>query len=364
LEKVPLLTRTQQDKTVDPNLECTIDPTLFTHGFNNIVARVLFSDGVCWVARIQHSAVDASKARRNTIDVLSEIATLRTAKDRTSIPVPDVFAYNVLSSNEVGYPYMLMEHLPGRMLGETLVSAVPPEHLPKVAKQFAEVLYQLHGLTFGRLGRLWRGEDGSGPLEVIAVDFDNASDSNSDIAAPPTSPLQTSLEWFYTERQQNNRRALETHLHDPEWTTACWVLKAAIPYIIIEDRVRGPFPLSHLDLHHGNLLFDDDYNLTGVIDWSHAQTVPLKLMIVSPEYITFPGAPAEENNKIRAFKALIYEHLQRLERAGCAIYRLASVRRSRGGQIDNDFFEGKGRLARRRFEEIFAHHLHAATEPS
>lgn len=311
LEKAAVLARTQQDKSADASLTCSIDPASFTHGFNNIVVRVLFSDGVSWVARIQHSAVDASEARGNTIDVLSEIATIGTIKERARIPAPQVFAYDVSPSKEFGYPYMLMEHLPGRMLGGTLVSAVPGKHLPKVAKQFAEVLYQLHGLTFDRLGRLWRGEDGDGPLEVIPVDLDG--DSNSE--APPSPAPHTSLEWFYTERQESNRRALASHLEDPEWNTACWVLKTAIPHIIIEERLHGPFPLCHLDLHHGNLLFDDDYNLTGVIDWSHAQTVPLERMVVSPEYVPFPAAPAEKNANIRAFKTLIHEHLQRLERA-------------------------------------------------
>lgn len=309
-----LLARTQQEETANATLTCTINPDSFTHGFNNIVVLVSFSDGVCWVARVQHRMVNASEARGNTIGVLSEIATIRTVKDRTSIPVSQVFTYDVSPSNKVGYPYMLMEHLPGRMLGDTLVSAVPPEYLPKVAKQFAEVLYQLQSLTFDRRGRLWRGEDGDGPLEVIPLDFDGDSES----ATRPKPTPQTSLEWFYTIRQKDNKHALESHLHDPEWNTACWVLKAAMPHIIIEERVCGPFPLCHLDLHHGNLLFDGDYNLTGVIDWSHAQTVPLERMMISPEYITFPAALAELNDNIHAFKSLIHEYLQRLERLDCS----------------------------------------------
>ncbi|KAI1108436.1 hypothetical protein F5Y14DRAFT_436231 [Nemania sp. NC0429] len=61
------------------------------------------------------------------------------------------------------------------------------------------------------------------------------------------------------------------HPDDLDWLTACWVLKTTLTHIVVEDRVRGPFPLCHLDLHYGNMLFDDEYNLTGIIDWSNAQ---------------------------------------------------------------------------------------------
>ncbi|KAK4040318.1 kinase-like domain-containing protein [Parachaetomium inaequale] len=286
LEKVALCARAQLGETTDSGLACTIDPFSFTHGFNNVVLEVLFSDGVCWIARIQHGSMDMPGALGDTRDLPSEITTMRTVRDRTSIPVPQVFAHDVSPSNEFGHPYILMERVTGRVLEGPIASQVPPEHLPKVAKQLADVLYQLHGLTFDRLGQLWSGEKGGGPVEI--------------------SP-------FYAQRQADNRRALDGHLHDPEWTTACWVLKTAVPHIIIEDRVRGPFPLCHLDLHHGNLLFDDDYNLRGVIDWSQGQTVPVERLVVSPEFITFPAGSDEQNKNIRAFRALVHEHLQRLE---------------------------------------------------
>ncbi|KAH6634769.1 kinase-like domain-containing protein [Chaetomium sp. MPI-SDFR-AT-0129] len=301
LEKVALAARLQDKAVTDSHLSCTIDPSVFTHGFNNVVFEVTFSDYVYWIARIQHVTVDASEVQENTADLLSEITTMRVIKERTAIPVPTVHAYDVSPSNEVGYPYVLMEALPGRILGGLIAEQIPPEHFPKVAKQLAGVLFQLHvRLAFDRLGRLWSGDDGNGPVEVIPL--------SPDEAAP-----KTSLEWFYTERQEDNRQALQGHSQDKEWLAACWVLKTAVSHIIIEPRLRGPFPLCHLDLHHGNLLFDDDYNLTGVIDWSAAQTVPLERLAVSPEFITFPAAPAEVNTSIVAFRELVREHLRLLE---------------------------------------------------
>lgn len=305
LEKLAYLARIQQDRTVDPGLLCTINTSLFTYGFNNVVLEVSFSDHVYWIAKIQHISVDESEASENAMDLLSEIVTMRTVKERTSIPVPQVFAYDISRSNSVGYPYILMEHIDGQALGGPLVSEVPPRYLLKVARQLAEIFFELHGLTFDRLGRLWCGENGDGAPEIIPLSLDNEPE--------PDAVHWTSLEWFYKHRQENNRQVLKLHPHDPEWRTACWVLKTAVPHIIIEPRVHGPFPLCHADLHHGNLLFDDDYNLKGVIDWSQAQTVPLERLVVSPEIITFPGISDEQNNDILAFISLVREHIQHLE---------------------------------------------------
>lgn len=303
LEQAAFKARIRQDKTADPGVTCAVNTSSFANGMVHIVLEISFSDGVYWVARIRHRQVHAKSAAI----LLSEIATMKTLKERTSIPVPQVFAYELSSSNPVGYPYILMECLEGRELEGAIASAVPPEFLPKVAKQMAEILFQLHQLTFDRLGRLWCGADGKGPLEIVALDSESPP-------SPKSSP-QTSLEWFYKDRQRDNREALGDHPDDPEWRTACWVLKAAAPHFIIEDRVHGPFPLCHIDLHRGNLLFDDDYNITGVIDWSNAQTVPMERLVVCPEFMTGPKAPDELNRMIRYFRALVRGHLQQLEKA-------------------------------------------------
>lgn len=309
LQRVALLTRLDQDEAVGPDVSCTIDTCSFAYGFNNVVFKVSFSDNVCWIARIQHAPVYASQASENAMDLLSEIATMRTVKARTTIPVPQVFSYDTSPCNPVGYPYILMEHLGGEILGDTIAAAVPSEHLPKLAKQLADVLFQLQGLAFDRLGRLWCGDDGRGSPEIIPLDLTDSSWPN---------PPESSLEWFYAQREDNNRLALETHYDDPEWRAACSVLMAAIPFIVVKDRLEGPFPLCHLDLHFGNLLFDDDYNLTGVIDWSHAQTVPIERLAVSPEFITFPAGSDEVNNSVLRLRSLVKESLQHLEKTQCS----------------------------------------------
>ena len=235
--------------------------------------------------------------------MLSEIATLKTLRHQTTIPAPDVIAFETSTSNELGYFYMLMTCLEGQMLGSTAARHVPVEYHPHVARQLADVMFQLQNLTFDQLGRLWCGQSCDEPPAIIPYE-----DADTESALPATS-----LEWFYKERQEQNRNALETHAQDPEWRTACWILKSSIAQIIIEDRLHGPFPLCHFDLHYGKLLFDDAYNLTGVLDWSGAGTAPVERLAVSPEFITFPGMTAEQNQVIVDFRTLVRDNLADLE---------------------------------------------------
>ncbi|TVY72893.1 hypothetical protein Focb16_v012829 [Fusarium oxysporum f. sp. cubense] len=226
---------------------------------------------------------------------------MRIIQQHTTIPIPRVFDFEMSVDQPFGYPYMFMEHR-GHSLPNGLATTIPSEHHPKVAKQLANVFTELQNLTFSRIGRLWCGDTADQPVEVIAMDWH---------ATP--GPLETSFEYFYNQRQAENRESIELHPDDPDWLTACWVLKSGLTHMIIEDRIRGPFPLCHLDLHFGNMLFDKEYNLTGIIDWSSAQAAPLEQLSVCPEFTTFPGMSEEKNQPMVDFKDLVVQSIREIE---------------------------------------------------
>lgn len=301
LQVIALSSRRAADGHTPAGVTCRVNTDSFTFGMNNIVLKLTFSDDVSWVARFQY--ISPPDKDENGFELLSEVATLRTLRNRTTIPVPQVFAFDVSTANEFGFPYMLMECLKGHTLSSSIARHVPTEHHPRVATQLADVLFQLRNLTFGSLGRLWGGESCDETPRVIHT-------SSSDLVSPLP---RTSLEWFYKQRQAANLQALEKHPGDPQWTAACWILKSAVTHIIQENSLHGPFPLCHFDLHYGNLLFDDEYNLTGVIDWSQTGTAPLERLAVSPEFMTYPGLSEQENRPIVAFRELVRGSLKVLE---------------------------------------------------
>ena len=298
LKKCTIDSRRRHQINLPPDIDCSINLTQFATGFNNLVLEIAFSDNTYWIARIPYRTVDDN----TKTSLLSEIATMNIIRQRTSIPIPRIFEFEMSMEGSFGYPYVLMEYLGGRQLDDGLAKAIPQQYHTKVAKQFANVFAELQNLTFNRIGRLWCGETADQPVEIIPMAWHHSP-----------GPLETSLEYFYNQRQGENREIVALYPNNADSLTACWVLKTALAHTVIEDRVRGPFPLCHLDLHFGNLLFDDEYNLAGVIDWSHAQAAPIEQLSVCPELVIFPGLSEEENRPIVEFKKLVIQFLREIE---------------------------------------------------
>ncbi|KAF5024645.1 hypothetical protein F66182_3267 [Fusarium sp. NRRL 66182] len=300
LEKRGLKARRKVHPALPPHIECSVNTSRFDLGFYNLVLELSFTDDTYWIARIPYKAFND----HDRTSMLSEVATMRIVQKHTKVLIPQVFDFEASADQAFGYPYILLEYLGGRTLKDLLVRSIPLEYHDKVAKQLAEVFAELQNLTFSRIGRPWCGEDAEQPIEIIGMAWH---------ASP--GPLETSLEYFHNQTQSENRDAVTAHADDPDWLTACWVLKLSLCHIILEDRVRGPFPLCHLDLHYGNMLFDDEYNLKGIIDWSNAQAAPLEQLSICPEFSIFPALSDEQNRPARELKASVVRHLRDMERA-------------------------------------------------
>lgn len=68
----------------------------------------MFNDDTKWIARIQlRESTPSSKER-----LLHEVHTLSIVRERTDIPVPEVFGYEA-GGETIGGAFMLMEFVPG-----------------------------------------------------------------------------------------------------------------------------------------------------------------------------------------------------------------------------------------------------------
>lgn len=81
--------------------------------------------------------------------------------------------------------------------------------------------------------------------------------------------------------------------------------------MVTEGNVFGPFPLCHIDFHYKNILVDQDYNITGLLDWSHAQTVPIERFAIIPEFVVPPAAPVETKQAIKRFRGIFVDALEK-----------------------------------------------------
>ena len=87
-----------------------------------------------------------------------------------------------------------MEYMSGHKLNNGLARTLP-QYQAKVAKQLANVFAELQNLTFSRIGRIWCGDTLDQPVTIIPMAVWHHSPG----------PLETSLEYFYNQRQGQNR---------------------------------------------------------------------------------------------------------------------------------------------------------------
>lgn len=273
----------------------SINTSKFTSGYYNVVLEIIFSDQARWIARIRLPDSEASDADIEK-SMLSEIATMKLVKARTSLPVPAVYDVEVTLPNPVGYRYILMEALPGRILEKIFAFSVPREEWDKIARQLATYYRQLSTMTFDRMGQIWCGRRGDEEPSIITFTIEDTRQAST------AGPFATSLEYFFAIRAGQTRAILSQHPGSDEWTAAAWLLDQALPSVVHAECIYGPFPLCHLDLQYNNILVDEEYNITGILDWSNAQTVPVERFMTSPEFITFPGLSVEENQPIVDFR--------------------------------------------------------------
>lgn len=104
-----------------------------------------------WVARVM-SPQDREDGDI-PISLLSEISTMKLIFTKTTIPVPHAFGYCVTTS-DIGYPYLLMEALPGKVLDSRMALSIPDKHKRNFAALLASYIYELSTIRSSQICRM------------------------------------------------------------------------------------------------------------------------------------------------------------------------------------------------------------------
>jgi hypothetical protein len=294
--------RKRERADTSASLTCAVDRNKFTSGTCNVVIALNFSDAIQWIARIQLPQNEDVDGANISTSMLSEVSTMELIRIKTTIPVPRVLGYDA-STKSIGYRYILMEALPGQALNGRMALSIPDIHKEKFAAQLAGYLHELSTIRFSQIGRILYSHESSQhellPFYIIG--------SPKEIG-----PLSTSLEFFYLLRKGQTNAILKDHRGEQEWEAAAWLLEKSVTMMVTEGNIHGPFPLCHLDFHYNNVLVDKSYNITGLLDWSNAQTVPIERFAIIPEFVVPPAAPMENKQAIRRFRDMFVEALEKV----------------------------------------------------
>ena len=262
---------------------CRVDENTYAYGGVNILFELRFESGETWIARIR---LETSKTPIEGIDFVleSEVATMRLLRAATRIrQVPDIYGHDSHFGNSVGMPYILMEAMSGvRLWGGGRKDFIPDEFKPKVYRQISEIMTELYHLEFDEIGMLFPDPQSPRGVKVGPI-YDSSRRFDC------YGPFTTSLDFYKTRAELLNEYRLRHFKNGISATTAHVIAPKdepeAIQWLIDPSFNRGPFRLTHPDFQISNFLFDDTFNITGLVDWEGCQTVPFESFARHPDKI-------------------------------------------------------------------------------
>ncbi|PBK71474.1 hypothetical protein ARMSODRAFT_955247 [Armillaria solidipes] len=230
-------------------------------GSFNLVYVITFPDGRKWVARIPEPSFTDSRK------IESMIGTMRLISDRTSLPLPVVYAYDSTSNNSLGYAYMFTSFIEVVPLSRTWTKpgALPDANRRHIFQQIANSMAQLRTLEFDRIGALdFSGPDLSytiGPLRKI----------EEGKVVHEIGPFPTSLSYI----NELASSLLDEHGRSTSEYVHYFVLQL-VSLFLPNKRFDGPpFVLSPPDFDSQNVMLDpQSLTVTGFIDWDDVSVGP------------------------------------------------------------------------------------------
>jgi isoamyl acetate esterase len=259
-------------------LNCTISEK-YTCGAYNLVFEIVFDDGVSWIARLRSASPMQVVSQEFVFEsptyklhiMESEVATMRYVRENSTIPVPEIYAFDTTSANPAKLPYILMECIHGWRTPPKLQD-LPDDIVRKILDQLANVLLQLSLLQFPKIGYIHYDTDGRYCIDAML-----------DRRGKRIGPMSSALEYYRWRADQPLNRSNDSVVDLQEALFHSYLYKLAIPFLMNGFRNEGPFPLAHNDLGVHNALFDENWKLVGVIDWTGACVVPWE------SFAQFPG---------------------------------------------------------------------------
>jgi len=242
-------------------------------GGQNCNLDICFDDGVVWTARLRLEEPTVLPQDAQTAISMSEVETLKFLAE-INILVPKVFHHS-FDEIEIGTPFVLMEKLPGKPLDWSNASA---QQKTKIMEQLADMFLELEKCPFLETGSLTQG----GLVGPFAQGHLFVSPSNP---LGPFSTLEESLTSILKHELDMIMDGELATLATDNYLTHLWRLEH-LPSLLV-SAAGDKFYLKHGEDKGDHILVDQDYNITGVIDWEFA-TIETKQSAFSSPCMMWP----------------------------------------------------------------------------
>ncbi|KAI0381661.1 hypothetical protein F5Y04DRAFT_65445 [Hypomontagnella monticulosa] len=245
-------------------------------GGMNYHIELCYDDGIKWIARIRRINATSPPAELRDYIICSEVATLKFL-EHTAVPAPKVYDFALESpTNPVGVGYILMEKLPGKSLRWAIASQ---EQRRKVMDQLADTFIELRKYPFNSLGSLDRGHSHVGAFARESLtDFTQSK-------MQTMGPLLSTDEYRKSSLRLVLDQIIREEIYSQQSVNAYLIHRFFIdlvPLVSTSSQDDQKYYLKHADDKGDHIMVDDDFNITGIIDWEWAHTASPALAFNSP----------------------------------------------------------------------------------
>ena len=270
---------------IRPGILCHASPLRFDKhtkheimGGMNVHVNVEFKDGITWLARIRRSNATTPPPILRDHIILSEYATLQFLEN-VNVPTPKLLGYALEAEkgNNVGVEYMFIEKLPGKPLHWTQATE---EQKRKIIRKLADHSIELAKRPLQKIGSFDRiGSQHIGP--TAREEFIDITDGVMRALGPFTSMRECYTAYLHEILERILTCQLYTHHALDAYLIHRFLLDLTEQVWPVEEE-GGKTYLNHADDKGNHILIDNDYTITGMIDWGWAFSAPRTLSFNSP----------------------------------------------------------------------------------
>ena len=261
-------------------IHCTVSSKpLF--GSYNILYPIGFADGIRWLIKIPAKGFSGCWTDSDARAITSEALTMRLIRQKTTIPVPEVFSYWSTIENELHCPFLLMEFIEGLSLHEFWFDNTKSPTETELRRQraldkVASAMIQLNQFRFHKGGSLVFDDNGHyriGPMQRVdhqaMLDRLQTDEEDGPTVMFEAGPFNSQRDFY---RCSIDRREAPPDKVGRGFQKVLRLLLGWIPYT---DNVEQTlFVLTHPDFDIQNIIVAPDGELRGIIDWDGVAAEP------------------------------------------------------------------------------------------
>ncbi|KAL3596003.1 hypothetical protein FPOAC2_10373 [Fusarium poae] len=240
--------------------------------------------------------------RRDAARVDDDVAALRFVQQNSSIPVPEVVAFDDTENNAIGSPYAVQV----RVHGVNLYSTFPTlshDRRCRLAREFGDMCKQMLNMRNNSAGKLVLPIDDDGMTAGVCVTpwrpLAGAPRTPQSDLAPPSPVYDTLRDVFEARKAEDVERCPEDVLR-PEFMDRFIRMASELGADGWFDDQH--YSIAHLDLAPHNILVDPTENkdvptISAILDWDSAVMAPSFMSCAPPMWIWVWQDEEEEDER-------------------------------------------------------------------